>query len=59
MCKSIIVNLLILIILTNSNLFAHSEWVHQHMTKAAYNLLKNQIGFDVSEMMDHIGLDIY
>jgi hypothetical protein len=36
--------------------FAHHEWVHQYQVKQAYLLLKNQIGNDIPELSDYIGL---
>lgn len=46
------------IVFLSNYLFAHQEWVHQHMTKAAYKLLRTQLGIEIPVMRDHMGLDV-
>ncbi|NWF89316.1 MAG: hypothetical protein HXY50_07605 [Ignavibacteriaceae bacterium] len=48
---------LILCLLTSAQLFAHKEWVHQHQVKQAYLLLKNQLGYDIPELLSHMGMN--
>lgn len=52
---------ILLIILFLSNfVFAHKQHVHQYISKEAYTLLKNQLGYDIRVMKDRIGgLDSY
>jgi hypothetical protein len=49
----------IFIFLLTINLFAHKEWVHQYTVKQAYYFLENQIGGEIVDFKNHIGLDYY
>ncbi|MEP0862210.1 MAG: hypothetical protein HRF52_12315, partial [Ignavibacterium sp.] len=41
----------------NSLVYAHKEWVHQHQVRQAYLLLKQQLGFDVAILQNHLGFN--
>ena len=55
------ISLAIVIFLTISSLHAdgkdvkQEQPVHQYLVREAYNLLKFQLGYDVPEMVDHVG----
>lgn len=38
-----------------SSLYGHKEWVHQHQVRQAYLLLKQQLGFDIAILWNHLG----
>lgn len=51
--------LLIILFLSNF-IFPHKQHVHQYISKEAYTLLKNRLGYDIRVMKDRIGgLDAY
>ncbi len=50
---------LFLLLFQQFYLYAHQEWVHQHMVKESYKLLKRQLGYDIPIMKERIGLDLY
>jgi len=49
--------LLYVLLVFNINIFAHKEWVHQHIVKQAYQLLVNHYDFDLSIIGAHLGSD--
>ncbi len=52
MKKSIITIVLIIVVVLSIE--AHEQAVHQYITDEAYTLLKNYVGFDISQMMNHL-----
>jgi len=50
--------LLILVAGISQSAFSHKEWVHQYQVKQAYLLLKNQLGGDIPQMSQFVGMDV-
>lgn len=51
--KKIIATTIVLLFM--GKLIAHYGEAHQHLVREAYNLLKYQLGCDITEMVNHIG----
>jgi len=52
-----IIKIFLLFILLNSMLiYSHKQAVHMYITQEGYTLLKNYIGRDIAEMMNHVNL---
>ncbi|GIK21416.1 MAG: hypothetical protein BroJett005_08300 [Ignavibacteriota bacterium] len=47
--------ILCFIILITSISFAHRQHVHQYLTIEAYNLLKLQLGYDITRLQEKLG----
>ena len=48
----------VLLIFTNTKIFAHKEWVHQHLIKEGYKLLYKEFG-NIPELAKVCGFDNY
>jgi len=49
-----IIFLCLSIFIIQTTLFAHKEWVHQHIIWESYKFLKNQIGHDIPEFQNRM-----
>lgn len=50
--------LLAVMILTTSSM-AHKEWVHQYIVKQGYLFLESELGFQIPDLRNRIGLNFY
>jgi hypothetical protein len=51
------ISLVSILLFVNTSLYAHKEWVHQHQVRQAYLLLKQQLGFDIAILQNHLGFN--
>ena len=47
-----------ILILSLCDASAHKEWVHQYMVKQAYLLLKAQMGGEIQQMSQFVGMSV-
>lgn len=50
---------IIAILIFSCNSFAHKEWVHQYLVWEAYKFLEYELGYEITDFKNHVGLNYY
>ncbi len=51
--------LILIFFLFSSIALPHREWVHQYLVQESYNFLEMQLGYEITDLKNHIGFGFY
>ena len=51
--------ILVILFLMSNIAYSHKEWVHQYLVWEAYQFLEDQLGYEITDFKNHVGINFY